>query len=162
MATTASGLVTKSLQKILVSAAEQGIESTEMNIGISELNDMMFEFDATGISLGYTEILTPTDIVTIPVGAIGGAVSQLAVRLSAYFNMPVSQGLAESARTGLQALYKLGLTIKPSSRPCTLPIGSGNETTGTYNHDKFYPCPDSAILTEDTGNILLETNANGE
>lgn len=162
MASTAGGVVTKALQKILVAAVEQGITSSEMNVGISEMNDMMFEFDATGISLGYTEVLTPTDIITVPVGAIGGVVSQLAVRLSSYFNIPVSSGLAIAAQTGLQALYKLGLTITPSRRPCTLPIGSGNETDGTYINDKFFPCPEDSILTEDGGHILLETNTNGE
>jgi hypothetical protein len=162
MATTASGVVTKALQKILVAAAEQGITSSEMQIGISEMNDMMFEFDATGISLGYTEVLTPTDLITVPVGAIGGVVAQLAVRLSPYFNMPVSPGLSMAAQNGLKALYKLGLTIRPSSRPCTLPVGSGNETSGTYNNDRFYPCPEPSILTEDNGHILLENNTNGE
>ena len=119
---------------------------------------MMFEYDANGVSLGFTEITNPSDLITVPVGAIGGVTSLLAVRLSSTFNAIVSQGLAQAAQTGLSALYKLGLTIKPSQQPCTLPVGSGNYESGSYSNDTFFPCAESDILTEDGGSILLESN----
>jgi len=67
--------------------------------------------------------------------------------------VPVGQGLAISARDGLNAMRNLSVFIQPTQFPCTLPIGSGNEYDDSY---RFYPCVEDELLTETGGSILLE------
>lgn len=159
--TTATGItveevVRDSLQEIIVQAEEQPIEAVNMQMAIRYLNRMMAEFEAQGIALGYTIVDNAGDIVTVPMGAIGGIVTNLAVRLAGMFDFQVSGSLVQAASNGLKAMRMLGVEIEPTAFGGTLPVGSGNESDG-YDNEKFYPDIDSTILTEDNGNILLES-----
>jgi hypothetical protein len=157
MAETASSVITDALQEILVQASEQPIESSEMKTGIRYLNRMMASLDANGISLGYTVVSNPSDTITVPDGAIEGIVYNLAIRLAQQFDEPISPTLAASARTGLSAMRKITVVPLPTAYPGTLPVGSGNEGDGTHV-DHFYPTTPDSVLTEDNGNILLESD----
>lgn len=158
MSETAQELFGDSLQAILVQASEQPIQPVDFQTAKRYANRMMATFAANGISLGYTTIVNPTDLVTIPDGAIEGLLFNLAKRLLATYDFPLTAELAENAREGLSAMRKLAITIVPTKFPCTLPIGSGNEGDNTFNTDRFFPCPEDAVLTEQGGNILLENN----
>ena len=155
MAETASSVITDALTDIFVVGAKEPIESVDMQLGIRYLNRMMSELDANGIALGFTVIVNPSDTVTVPDGALGGVVSNLATKLAKPFGAAVTQELAIAASDGYKAMLKLGVTIEPSSYPCTLSVGSGNDQDTT--NDKFYPCPADSTLTESNGNILLES-----
>ncbi len=158
MADTAASLITDALGEILVAASEQPIEASEFSLAIRYLNRMMAQFDANGISLGYTVVSNPSDLMTVPDGALAGMMFNLALRLATPFDEPVSPDLRENAKDGLQAMRKLAVTIKPARFPCTLPIGSGNEEQSDgLTTDHFFPCPDDSVLTESGGNISLES-----
>lgn len=158
MTETASSLITDALGEILVQASEQPIEPNEMSSAIRYLNRMMAGFSANGIDLGYTIVTNQNDVITVPPGASEGVLFNLAIRLAQQYDEQISPTLAASAAAGLSALRKLGLTLSPAKPPCTLPIGSGNESDGSGGiGDRFYPCPDESILTEDNGNILVES-----
>ena len=107
--------------------------------------------------LGYTQITEPLELVTIPDAALEGVIFNLAKRLLASYDMPLTTELAMSAKEGLQEIRRLTVTVSPSSYPCTLPLGSGNEQENTYN-THFYPCLDDEVLAEQGGSILLESN----
>lgn len=156
MAESASTIITDALQEILVQAAEQPIESDEMQIGIRFLNRLMAEWDSMGYSLGFTVITNPSDDVTVPDGALSAIVSNLAIRLASVFDEPVSQSLALAARNGMKTIAKIAVTIEPMEYPDILPVGSGNEWES--NPDHFYSGEDPALLTETNGNILLESD----
>jgi hypothetical protein len=164
MAETASAIITDALSEILVQADEQPVQAVEMQAGIRYMNRMLAEWDANGIALGYTIITNPADPVTVPAGAVEGIVMNLAVRLASRFDEPITPTLAASAKAGMDAVRKLGITIVGSSYGCNLPVGSGNEGD-TFNNTHFYPCDeDSNLLTENDqftvlgegGNVLLE------
>ena len=118
---------------------------------------MMSTLDANGISLGYTEVSEPTDDITVPAGAINGIIFNLALVLAQGFDEMATQDLRGNAKVGLSAMRKLAINILPTSKPCTLPLGSGNEGDFIAN-DHFYPCSSDEILTEDNGSILLESD----
>ena len=158
MAETAEELFGDSLQAILVQASEQPIQPVDFQTAKRYANRMMATFAATGISLGYTNIVNPTDLVTIPDGAIEGLLFNLAIRLLPTYDFPLTADLANNAKEGKDAMRKLAITIIPSKHPCTLPIGSGNEGESTFNTDRFFPCPEAELLTEEGGSILLESN----
>lgn len=158
MAETAEVVFKDILQEILVQASEQSVQPVDFQTVKRYVNRMMASFSASGISLGYTNIVNPTDLITIPDGAVEGLIFNAALRITTSYDIPVAGTLALSAREGKAAMRKLAITVKPTSFPCTLPIGSGNEGENTFNTDRFFPCPADAVLTEQSGNIILESN----
>ncbi len=155
MTETASSVITDALGEAFINAMEQPTEAADMQKGIRYLNRMMAKLDAKGISLGYTVVNDPTDLITIPDGAIDGLIMNLAVALAPSYGEQVSPELFQNAKSGMKAMLDIAVVALPRKLPCTLPVGSGNYDT-RYN-DKFFPCPDSTVLTEDNGNILLES-----
>ena len=155
MAETAGSIVTDAFDDINQAAGEQAPEAVDMSKGIRYLNRMMAALDVKGISLGYTVVTGPDSPITAPDGATEGMVAMLALRLSPSYNMPGIQELRDAAKAGFDAMLDIAVVVLPKAVPCTLPIGSGNE--GNFHHDHFFPCPDESVLTEDNGNILLES-----
>jgi hypothetical protein len=159
---TAQSVIDDTMQEILVSASEQSLEAVDFATAMRYMNRMMATFDAEGIALGYTQVTKASDAITIPLGAIEGLIFNLALRLTTSYDIQVAGTLAINAREGKQAMRKLSIFVRPTSFPCTLPIGSGNEQTNTFNNRKFYNCPEDEILTEQNDSILLEDATNGE
>ena len=159
MSETAASLITDALGEILVSATEQPVEASEMSAGIRFLNRMMASFDANGVSLGFTVITGPSDAITVAAGAIDGMVANLALRLAPQFDVAATPELIAAAKDGYSAMLNLAVTVEPTQMPCTMPIGSGNErSNGQFGNDRFYACPEDAILTEGNGKIQLESD----
>jgi hypothetical protein len=155
---TAQQVINDALQEILVQASEQSVQSVDFQTGRRYLNRMMTALDAQGISLGYTNIILPTDLVTVPDGALEAIVFNLALKLVNTYDIPAGPMLAFNAREGMKVLRVLGVTMTPTSLPCTLPCGSGNDKF--YSDTYFYPCPADEVLEEQGGSILLESNTN--
>ena len=80
----------------------------------------------------------------------------LAIKLAPTYDITIDPLLIENAKVGRAAMLKLGVVLKPSRFGGNLPIGSGNEDD--LNDDKFYPEIPNSILSEDNGNILLESD----
>lgn len=157
---TANSLISDAFAEILVQPNEQALESVDFQNGVRYLNRMMGAWDAQGLALGYTKVVNPSDLITVADGALEGMVYNLAVRLAKQYDMPVTPDLAQNAREGLKAIRKIAVNIRPAQPPCTLPIGSGNESENFWNDEHFYPCPSDETLTEQEGAILLESNTN--
>jgi len=153
---TAKDIINDSLQEMLVQAAEQPIEAVDFQTARRYLNRMMAMTPYNG--LGYTQVTSPDDLVTVPDGALMGIVKNLTIYLLSTYDMPITSELMSTAKEGLKEIRKLAITVLPSSKPCTLPIGSGNEAINTSGSQHFYSCPDDEILTETGGSILLEAS----
>lgn len=158
MAETAGDIIKDALGEIVVLGAEAPLEAVDAQAGIRYLNRMMAAFDADGIDLGYTEVSKLSDIITIPAGAIAGAVSQLAVMLFAQFNQGemIPADLVARALSGKNTMRNLAVNIGASEYPDTLPIGSGNEGDDTARDTHFYEDLESTILAETNGSVGLE------
>jgi len=157
---TAQDIINDALQEILVQSSEQSVQPVDFQTARRYLNRMMSTTPFVG--LGFTIITNPDDLVTVPDGAIEGIVFNLATKLLSTFDMTLTAELNQSANKGLKEIRRLTVSVKPTAFPCTLPIGSGNERENTFNNQHFYPCPDSEILTEQGGSILLESNTNDQ
>lgn len=153
---TAQSIIDDSLQAILVQASEQPIEAVDFQTSKRYLNRMMATTPYN--NLGYTAVVNPNDPITVADGAIEGIVFNLAVKMLATYDMPLTAELNANARDGLQEIRRIAVTVQPTAFPCTLPIGSGNEQENTFNNQRFYPCPGDELLTEREGTILLESN----
>jgi hypothetical protein len=158
MADTAATLIKDSLGEISVSAAEYEPTGEMLSSGIRFLNRMMTSWASNGLSLGYTVVTGPSDSITVPDGALDGIMTNLALRLAPRYDAQVTPELALAAKDGKAAIRKIAVTVTATSHPCTLPIGSGNEDhIGGPLLDKFYACPEDTVLTEEGGNVQLES-----
>ena len=155
MATVAQ-VLKASLQKILVQGSESDLQQSEYEDAIFTMNNLMLGLDADGIRLGYTEVSSLGEDVTIPTGALRGLIFNLAIDLAPEYNGQVTAALVNAAEQGMETMRKLGVSIGSSALPSTLPIGSGNEGYGDCV-SRFYPDQESLILAETTGSIALET-----
>ena len=153
---TAESVINDALQELLVQASEQALQTVDFQTGRRYLNRMM---TTTPFNLlGFTTVTNPSDAITVPDGAIEGVVFNLAKRLLTTYDVALTPELLQSARDGLAEIRKIAVVVKPTSFPCTLPIGSGNEQENTFNNQHFYPCPDDELLAEQGGSILLESD----
>lgn len=156
MSETAGSIIKDALGEIVVLGDEAPLEQSEAQAAIRYLNRMMATFDAEGIGLGYTEVSSLDDVITVAAGAIEGMVFNLAVRLWAQFKdgqMPPADVVAK-AIAAKEAMRALVVNIGASEYPSTLPVGSGNSMT----NDHFYDDLQDSILTEPSGNIGLEAD----
>lgn len=153
---TAQEVINDALQAIVVQASEQPIQTVDFQTARRYLNRMMSTVPFVG--LGFTTVTDPSDLITIPDAALEGVIFNLAVKLLATYDMPLTAELNQNARDGLKEIRRLTIKVLPTSMPCTLPIGSGNEYDGLYGDQHFYACPDDEVLTEQGGSILLESN----
>lgn len=155
---TADTVVRSILQEILVQGSEQAIKGVDAQEAILYMNRWMAEQAAMGISLGYTEVTSLTDPITIAGGAINGVVYNVALNLVSSYDITPNIRLVTSANNGLKAMRKIARVPQVTKHPSTLPVGSGNEHGFLFDHDHFFPGEPDSILTEQNGNILLEDN----
>jgi hypothetical protein len=153
----AGDIIKDSLTEITVLGAEAPVEPTDAQSAIRYLNRLMASLDAKGIDLGYTEVSSFGDEITVPAGANEGMVFLLATRLWTQYSdgEPLPSSLVASAVSGLKAMTALAVTVGASEYPGTLPIGSGNEGN-TIGASHFYEDLQDDILAESTGSIGLE------
>lgn len=154
MAENAGDVIKDAYFELLEASDEAPIEASEMATGLRYLNRLMSRLAAQGYDLGYTEVTNPSDIITVPAGAMDGIVSNLAVSLSAQFPQSgISQGLQSKAILGMTAIRRLSTEVIPSNYPSTLPIGSGSQCSGS--NSRFYGAPEDPIINE-AGDYIAE------
>ena len=154
---TAQVVVTDILQEILVQASEQPVEAVDFQFVVRYMNRFMADL-AVKTPLGYTKIVGPTELITIPDGAMNGLIFNTALRVAPSYDIAITQDLRNNAKEGLDTMRKLSRNLVSTKHPSTLPIGSGNEDTFRSNH--FYSGEEDTILTEQNGSILLEDTTN--
>ena len=158
---TAEQVALASLGRILVAAPTSPLEPEDLATFIFEMNNYMLALDADGIQLGYTEVTTPDDPVTVPTGALRGVITNMAIDVSPFYRGTITPELRQIASNEMQTMRKLGVSIGQMHYPSTLPIGSGNEhDTGYSLWSHFYPETEAQILAETTGSISLESLTN--
>jgi len=145
MSETAQTLVSDILGELLNSSTEQSIPAVDFQVGVRYLNRWMSMQDADGVKLGYTEVTNPTDVITVPAGAINGIIYNVALQLATTYDVVVTPDLAVKAQTGLNIMIKLGSPIQGTKYTSNTPRGSGNYND-TFTDFNFYDgcCEDDA------------------
>lgn len=153
-------VVNDALETLVVQAEEQEIPQSEGNAAIRTLNDMMAQWSARGIDIGYTEVENMADVLTVPPGTILGIKHNLAINLAPKYNRPITPAMLKNANDGYRAIVSLAVDMGSSAFPSTLPQGSGN-TGDVHTDNTFYPDEQETILTETGGSIALEDETEG-
>ena len=142
MTETAGDIIRDAYMEILQSGDDTPLEASEMRTGIRYLNRLMGRLAASGYNLGFKTVSNPADVLTVPIGAIDGIVSNLALSLSSQFpESGITESLATKARLGMNAIRLIGAPVIPTKYPSTLPIGSGNQNGSGGVRDRFYDEP---------------------
>lgn len=134
---TAKEVIEDALQEILVQAIEQPVLPVDFNKAARYMNRMMAEFEADGIVLGYINVDSANDEITIPDGAINGLIYNLALSLAGSYGVALKPDLAIKAKECKETMVKLSVNIPSTDLPETLPVGSGNEGNSTFRNN-FY------------------------
>lgn len=136
---TGSEILTAALRKLGVTPSESPIEAYEEQDALELLNDMMEEFEESGINFGFVRISNSADTVRIPRGTAGFIKVQLALRLAAeYDELQIPPTLAAEAAGSLENVSRILLQNTSPGFPNTLPIGSGNQIYED-EHQRFFP-----------------------
>jgi hypothetical protein len=153
--TTVREILLGAFEDINVHADEDTLGASDARVGMQNINRLMAELDADGISLGFTNVDQLSDVVTIPAGAMNALISLLAFRLWPKYRTPeLPSAIIGNAKRAVTILSKLGSSVGEALFPSTLPIGSGN---GSCLTSAFYSGnSDSTILTEINGSVSLE------
>lgn len=142
----AGQLATRSLKRILVEAAESGLEATEYEDFLASMNDFMADLEAKRIIVGYTPVDNLADEITVPAGAIRGMISNLAIEVAPDFGGYVSPALVKQAKEGMNTLRQIGLELPATSVDPNLPRGSGNDDDEFNSFTHFYQFRNAALL----------------
>ncbi len=160
MATTEQ-VINAALKKIIVQGAESPLEPDEYQDAIMSLNMLMSDWEANGITLGYTLVSNLSDPVTIPTGALRGTIYNLAVECAPEYDGIVTPECARIAAESMNTIRQIGQSIPTSFYPSTLPLGSRNYNLQWGLTTFFYPDREGEILAETTGSIGLEVLTGG-
>lgn len=148
-------IVIDALETLIVQASEAPIEQSEAAAAIRALNDMMTQWEAIGINLGYTIVADMADVITVPLGAVLGIKSNLALYLAPKYNVQPTALMLKNASDSYQAVIDISTELASSEYPGNLPQGTGNNYPG-YLDNTFYPDLENTILTETGGSVALE------
>ena len=106
-AATGSQVITDALIDINVIRETQTPTPSQFNTGIRKLNEMMAEWELDGGSLGYTPIGTPTDVLSVPDGAVKAIKLHLAIALCVPFGATASIELVGEASKSIDVINRL-------------------------------------------------------
>lgn len=137
--TTMRVIVEDAFEEIGVKTAEVELTGDELQSGIRRCNDMLTEWNDTGIIVGYNEVLNGDDTVNIERNAIGAVKYSLALRLAPSFQKPITTALVTIANSTLEALMASSSDLSNIAYPDTLPLGSGNQCGSNDTNQRFFP-----------------------
>lgn len=129
--TTADGLVTDAVALVLSDEENISLEPQVAAIGRRFLNDLCAEWELGGTYLNYTPVVSASDLITCPSGAISGLKHGLAERIAPILSAPISDDLRANIRSSVQALKSNFVRPIVSNYPGTLPRGAGNRWRNT-------------------------------
>lgn len=130
-------IVNGALRKLGINPSDSAITGQEMLDGIESLNDMLIEWENSGIVLGFATIADPADAVRIPRGTENAVKANLAGRVASDYSKQLSPALVAEISASSDNMLRIISKAPDVDYPDNLPRGSGNEC---WSEDKrFYP-----------------------
>jgi hypothetical protein len=126
-------VVQDAMEEIGVKTAEIELTGDELQSGIRRCNDMLLEWEDSGVIAGYSEVLNGDDVLNIDRSAVGAVKYNLAIRLAPSYQKAVGHALVAIAQSTMEAVQASNSYIGDIAFPGTLPMGSGNQ------YDTFFP-----------------------
>jgi hypothetical protein len=162
MATTKGDLARRALSKLSVTGWDYEIDPEELKSACVSLEDMMAQWDANGIKVGYSfaefpdavEVSSPANVPDIAYKAI---VYALAIEIADSYGKQVTAAIQAGASSGMSSLLSAIAYVPRSTYGNNMPRGSGN-TQRNNQWDRFYR-RSNTIDADNAGPI--DTNGQG-
>lgn len=106
-------LIARSLRLLRVLDAAEAPEAEDAETALQALNQMMRRWEADGVSLGWNTIPSVTSELPIPEEAEEAVTFNLAVKLRPEYGVTIDPDVFETARRGLDTLYRDVITSSP-------------------------------------------------
>lgn len=135
---TANDIITRSFVRSGILGDGSALTASESQDGLSMLNDMLSEWESSGVILGFSTLADITDNVRIPRGANSAVIDALAIRLAPEYSRPVSPALLKSADDSYRNMLNMIVNLSDVDFPSTLPLGSGNHCDNGVD-SRYFP-----------------------
>jgi hypothetical protein len=122
--------------KISVKEAGIDLSDEEKSDGISEMNAMMWEHDADGLGVGWSDISSVNDVLPVPDWAISFVENGFAIRMAPEFGRPIDPSLIAMYEQALRVVQKNNVVIPDICYPNILPVGG--DRTRRYRSGTFF------------------------
>lgn len=135
--TTVAKLVARSLRLIQVIDPSQSVDDQDMETAIEALNAMMQRWEADLLSLGWSAVASPSDVLPIPVEAEQAVAYALAVIVASEYGVTPLPAVTQLANNGLNDLLRDQAVATPI-RPildCPMPRNWNGQT---LNGESWY------------------------
>lgn len=136
---TGSDIVNGALRKLGVNPSDSAITGQEMLDGIESMNDMLIEWENSGLVLGFSPIADPADTIRVPRGTENAIKANLAGRLASDYSKQISVALAGEIAASSDNMLRIISKPVDVEYPDTLPSGSGNQCFDTELDRRFFP-----------------------
>lgn len=137
--TTIREVVEDAFEELGVKTAEVPLTNDELQSGIRRCNDMLADWDDSGVIVGYIPVLNGDDTINIDRNAVGAVKYNLAIRLAPSYQKIVGNALAMLAGETLQSLEASMSDLSIIAYPDSLPMGSGNDCQSNDTDRRFFP-----------------------
>lgn len=136
---TGADMVNGALRKLGIRPSDSAISPQEMLDGIESLNDMLIEWENSGLLLGFAPIADSGDVVRVPRGTENAVKANLAGRLASDYSKQISTALAAEIGASSDNMLRIIMDALDVDYPGNLPRGSGNECYDTNFGRRFFP-----------------------
>lgn len=123
--TTVSKIVARALRLIQIIDPSQTVKDQDMETGIEALNAMMQRWEADLLSLGWSSVASPQDVMPIPVEAEQAVAYCLAVVLAAEYGVTPMSTVIQMALAGMNDLLRDQAVATPIQPILDAPIPGG-------------------------------------
>jgi len=151
----ASEFINKAYSLIGVKPAGVSLTTDEIATGIESLNDMLSEWTATGINIGYTKVSAATGETSLPDWAVRAVKYELAAALAPEFGRVLSPAFADIGTLAKAAVIQKTTEVPEMGFPGTLPKGAGNTSSHYDGSSPFFTDESSGDLVSNGDGVLL-------
>jgi len=132
-------MVNGAFRKLGINPSDSAIEGQEMLAGIETMNDMLSEWEASGIVLGFSPIADSADTVRVPRSTENAIKANLAGRMASDYSKQLSPALVAEISASTDNMLRIISKPLEVEFPDTLPLGSGNHCAdNTYWDQRFF------------------------
>lgn len=132
-------MVIGALRKLGIKPSDSDIQGQEMLDGIEVMNNMLIEWENSGIVLGFAPIAVPADVVRAPRGTEDAIQANLAARIAPEYSKQITPTLAAAISASTDNMLRIISQPVDVEYPDTLPKGSGNQCYGDDYYRRFFP-----------------------
>ena len=132
-------IVNGALRKLGVNPSDSAITGQEMLDGIESLNDMLIEWENSGIVLGFAPIADSANTIRVPRGTEGAIKANLAGRLASDYSKQISPALAAEISASTDNMLRIITKPLDVEFPDTLPLGAGNQCIDISEDQRYFP-----------------------